>query len=108
MIRNFLFSYTVKVKRESDAHEKAAQAVRAKIAKITNPDWTKLDEVETTIKGLISILGDSLDSKRSYAQRLVNEELALILEDVHLDHLPRIHVALSVDGLGDAILFEVE
>ena len=51
MTSNFMFSYSVKVKRESDAHEKVAQAVRAKIARISNIDWTKLDEVETTSRG---------------------------------------------------------
>lgn len=108
MTSNFMFSYSVKVKRESDAHEKVAQAVRAKIARISNIDWTKLDEVETTIKGLMNISGDNLEARRKCAQRIVNKELAFILDDVHLDYLPRIHVALSVDGLGDAILFEVK
>ncbi|MCP2054862.1 UNVERIFIED_ORG: hypothetical protein J3D59_004722 [Pseudomonas fluorescens] len=108
MIKIFMFSYSVKVKRESEAHEKIAQAVRAKIATIPNIDWTKLDKVETTIKGLISISGDSLEAKRKCAQHIVNKELALILEEVGREYPPRIHVALIVDGLGDVILFEVE
>lgn len=108
MTSNFMFSYSVKVKRESDAHEKVAQSVRANIARISNIDWTKLDEVETTMKGLMSITGDNLEARRKCAQRVVNKELALILEDAPLDYLPRIHVALSVDGLGDVILFEVK
>ena len=56
----------------------------------------------------MSISGDNLEARRKCAQRIVNKELAFILDDVNLDYLPRIHVALSVDGLGDAILFEVK
>ena len=108
MTRNFLLTYSVKVKRNSMECERAARHVRDKIASIDNLYWSKQSEVETTFSGLIDVQGDSHESRRQHAKRHFSQVLIECLEGIPHAHHPELNVVTLVDGLGDPIKFDVE
>ncbi|MCU8005264.1 hypothetical protein [Shewanella sp. SM96] len=103
---SFLLTYSVHPQDPSyQSDVDKAGKVRNDIAKIKK--WDKLDDVETTFVGNMLVLGDT-NHKRKLAELEVKSQFIPILKEHKSGSLDVIiHCALMVDGLGQAMTFDV-
>lgn len=107
MNKRFLFTYSVVQRFHTDDDERAARLVRDRIGAIDFNDWVKLEHVETAFSGTLPVNGDSLRSRRDYAQKVVSDLIKPTFNGIENLDRPDVHVALFVDTLEGVIEFTV-
>ncbi len=105
----FLLTYSVRAQYPHiEADVDKADKVRNDIAKLDAYNWEKLNDVETTFKGSMYLHQGTTTGKRKGAETQVNDMFIPILKDRESGSLDVvINCAIMVDGLGEAITFDV-
>lgn len=102
---NFLFTYSVSPRGDTDLADKAAAKARRSIANIEYEDWIKIPDIETAFTGKLHLSCASIKNKRNEAENIVRDELRKVLDLHNVYSDTWTEVALMVDGLGECILF---
>lgn len=119
----FLFTYSVENVGHSTLSETRTNRVRDQIASLKNREdlekydarlseafsrWEKIENIETTFKGWISIDGESHEQKQKDAIRKFSNLLQSILkENAATSSNTAIHCAVMTETLGDTFEFHV-
>ncbi|EPJ6996780.1 hypothetical protein LB169_002308 [Acinetobacter baumannii] len=94
----FLMTYSVSPFRSN--YEQTADVIRSRIARLDGSHgWTKLEEVETTFKGTLTLFDPTQEGKRNEAEKEIKEILSSVFDSEYPSHRVWVHVALLVNGL---------
>lgn len=106
MLSYFLLSYSVIPQTDYSSAIEKANKVRRAIAEITQ--WEKSEKNETTFMGIITIEGDSKDSRMKSSIREIKEAFKPILKqyDASSDDVV-IYCSMMVEGIDKYFEFEV-
>lgn len=99
----FIFTYSVSPNGEEDRKTRLTDKVRRKIAEIDKIGWKKLDNVETTFAGDITLTSLELSRKRDEATSIVEKEIRSVIDEHDAYSDIWVHIALMIDGLGEHI-----
>lgn len=99
----FILTYSVSPTVEEDRKIKLADKVRRKIAEISKSGWKKLDNVETTFAGDITLTSLEVSRKKDEAKNIVEKEVRTVIDEYEAYSDIWVNIALMVDGLGEHI-----
>lgn len=99
----FIFTYSVSPNGEEDRKTKLADKVRRKIAEISKSGWKKLDNVETTFAGDITLTSLEVSRRKDEAKNIVENEVRTVIDEYKAYSDIWVNIALMVDGLGEHI-----
>ncbi|WP_221592922.1 hypothetical protein [Pseudomonas cichorii] len=92
----------------SQQAKESADSVRGKIAELKlKSDWIKLDHIETTFTGVLSVTGTDEDDRKAQARKQICEKIKPILKEEPEKYRPTVNVALMLEYNGRFIEFEV-
>jgi hypothetical protein len=107
MNRNFLLTYSVRASTDIPSDLEKAEKVRNKIAALDC--WKKLENVETTFTGTMSITGHSDSDKKSSAKTAVKNEFEPILREFKASFLDVvIYCAIMIESVNEPYEFVIK
>ena len=102
---HFHLTYSIKHYKDTEKSFAVAKQVRDKIARTEFSDWTKVDNVETTFKGLLTLHSISNSERRGEAEKLIKEAFAEIINELDATFEVWAHCSLMVGDLGESMEF---
>lgn len=99
------YQLTYSVKPRVEDGELAAQRVRK--AMKDDGDWDSLQNIETTVVGVLTLAEKKEDEKREEAKEVISERIKDIMESSEAYHDVNVYASLMVDQLGPHIEFKV-
>jgi hypothetical protein len=121
MSEYFLLTYSVR-NEDGDKNDHKTNSVRDDICDLTYDDvcsisdsvcsaiyeWEKLEIIETTIKGLIRLRGDTLTQRKNHSKKIICEIFNEVLGVNNAkSSKTQIHCAMLVESLGETFTFQV-
>lgn len=97
----FIFTYSVSPNGEEERQTRLADKVRKKIAEIDKIGWKKLDNVETTFAGDITLNSLEASKKRDEAKSIVEKKIRSVIDEHDAYRDIWVDIALMIDGLGE-------
>lgn len=101
----FQLTYSIKHYTDTEKSFAVAKQVRDKIARTEFPYWTKVDNVETTFKGLLTLHGISNSERRDESEKLIRAAFAEIINEFDATFEVWAHCSLMVGDLGESMEF---
>lgn len=102
---HFQLTYSIKHYKETEKSFAMAKQVRDKIARTDFPGWSKIENVETTFKGLLTLYKMTNSEKREEAEALVKNAFSEIMSELDATFEVWAHCSLMVGDLGESIEF---
>lgn len=102
---HFQLTYSIKHYKETDKSLAMAKQVRDKIARTDFPGWSKVENIETTFKGLLTLHTISNNERRDEAETMVRAAFSEIITELEATWEVWAYCSLMVGDLGDSIEF---